>query len=141
MQAPTPSPGSSSGTNTPLATDHMLDKLCRQVEEVALSIVQHSKELSALVNQPRSQEELEKTVIQTAKAAAKDTATLVDLINSAPSTSVQAKRLQLNLLKNAGRECSTAVLNLIGSTKNAISTSTIVPPPPQINEILLSIEF
>ncbi|ELR16435.1 nucleotide exchange factor RasGEF, putative, partial [Acanthamoeba castellanii str. Neff] len=118
----------------------MLDRLCRQVEEVALSIVQHSKELSALVNQPRSQEELEKTVIQTAKAAAKDTATLVDLINSAPNTSVQAKRLQLNLLKNAGRECSTAVLNLIGSTKNAIKgiNKRYSLPPGQIQQALAS---
>lgn len=103
--------------------EEALEKLCRHVEEVALSIQRHSNQLSILVKETGSQEELEKSVILTAKAAAKDTATLVDLINSAPQSTVQAKRLQLNILKNAGRECSTAVLALIGSTKNAISTS------------------
>jgi hypothetical protein len=143
MQAPLSPLSTSQGS-----TDEALERLCRQVEEVALSIVAHSKQLAELVQETGSQEELERAVIQTAKAAAKDTATLVDLINSAPNSSVQAKRLQLNILKNAGRECSTAVLALIGSTKNAISTSTtnsplygieksILPQPPSLTRSFL----
>lgn len=115
---------SASAAQPQATTDEALETLCRQVENTALSILSHSKQLSVLVKETGSQEELERAVIQTAKAAAKETAVLVDLINSAPQSTVQAKRLQLNILKNAGRECSTAVLALIGSTKNAISASS-----------------
>jgi hypothetical protein len=100
-------------TNTS-ATDIAFESLCSKLRMSATTIAKHSKMLADLVNDTGPTEELEKVVIQAARAAAKETATLVDLINSAPPTTSEAKRLQLNILKNAGRDCSNAVLALIG---------------------------
>lgn len=103
--------------------DAAVENLCRKVDEVAHVIVQHSRQLADLVKDTTngSPDDLEKAVIQAAKAAAKETAALVDLINAAPQITQQAKKLQLGVLRNSARDCSTAVLALIGSTKKAIA--------------------
>jgi len=97
------------------AADIAFASLCSKLKESATNIARHSKCLAGLVNDTgRPTEEVEKEVIQSARAAAKETAVLVDLINSAPVTTSEAKRLQLNILKNCGRDCSNSVLALIG---------------------------
>jgi len=96
------------------AADIAFENLCSKLKESATNIARHSKCLAGLVNDTGPTEEIEKAVIQSARAAAKETAVLVDLINSAPVTTSEAKRLQLNILKNCGRDCSNSVLALIG---------------------------
>lgn len=97
------------------ATDIAFEMLCSKLKASSTTIARHSKTLANLVNDTGPTDEVEKGVIQAARAAAKETAVLVDLINSAPATTSEAKRLQLNILKNAGRDCSNAVLALIGT--------------------------